>query len=94
MADEFRYIACSRRIFSSLLGGGDGVLEELGGIMIDGFGSLVSRAEFTLLLGGESDASRMRPCIAHFVLVSSLSNRVMCFFFEVIIFPISGVFDA
>ena len=66
-------MACNLRIFSSRVGGGDGVLAELGGIMIDGLGRRVSRAEVTLILVGDSDKSRMRPCIAHDVLLSFLS---------------------
>lgn len=60
------------------------MLDELGGMMIHGFGNRVSRAELTLDLGGDRDASRMRPCIAHLVLVSALSGRADGLFFELI----------
>jgi len=65
------------------VGGGDGVLAELGGMIIDGLGSRVSRADVTLIFVGESETSRMRPCIAQVVLLSFFSCRgTDCFFLE------------
>ena len=68
-------MACNLRIFSSLVGGGEGVLAELGGTMIQGLGRRVSLAEHTLIFEGDNDKSRISPCIANFVLLSRLSCR-------------------